>query len=120
MPKVKITWIVEFMDQPAESIYPVTGRSGNTYGYAQFCPKRGTYCLRMTEQQFTEARQDIFGIGRRFYYPVPAVEVEVVEEVVAPKEVIVEQKAEPTQEVVAPVVAPIASVEKKGFKKVGV
>lgn len=80
MAKVQITFVLEFLEQPTESIYPVTGRSGNCYGYASLCPKRGTYCLRMNEATFRAARSDLFTVGRRFYYPIPDVEIEVIEE----------------------------------------
>jgi hypothetical protein len=84
MPRIKLTFVLEFLDQPTESIYPVTGRSGNCYGYASICPKRGTYCLRLDEETYRAARADLFAVGRRFYYPIPDVEVEIIEDQPAP------------------------------------
>jgi len=124
---IKITWVIEFIEHPSDSIYPVTGRSGQVYGYAMLCPKRGTYCLRMSDQQFQECRHDIFGIGRRWYYPVPAIEIEVVkgEEAVKPPVPVVFPEAVKEQGDGKPVDHPKQEAEsaqiaqvRKGFKKV--
>lgn len=86
MSALKITIVLDILDPSGQSLHPVTGRSGTIWGYAQYCPKRGTTCMRMSLEQFREAKKDLFETSRRYYYPVPDVEVEEV-----PEEVDLEQ-----------------------------
>jgi hypothetical protein len=90
-----LTYFLEFPEQPSETIYPVCGRSGHIYGYASYNPARGKYALEMTEAQFEAAKQDIFSCGKRYYYPVPALEITFIDAPDAPTaEVIVPLEAE--------------------------
>jgi hypothetical protein len=72
----KITVVLDYVDTSGEALFPVSGRSGRVWAYAQFCPKRGNYCVRMTPEEFREARADLFTAKRNTYYPIPDFEIE--------------------------------------------
>lgn len=74
-PIVHKTWFLVYPEPPSESIYPINGRSGHLYGYATYDPERGKFCLKMTDEEFQAAKGDIFSAQRRWYYPVPEVEI---------------------------------------------
>lgn len=81
MSSPKIIIVLEFTETGGGEIWPVEGRSGTIYGYATRCSKRGTFCLRMPLEQFRKCRDDIFNGRKKFFFPVPDVEIEEVADV---------------------------------------
>lgn len=63
----KINVVIEVQDATAFSVHPVVGRSGRTYGMAVYCGRRGCMALRMSVEDWRQAREDICTARHRFY-----------------------------------------------------
>jgi hypothetical protein len=71
----KIQVVIEAHEATNFAVHPISGRSGKTYGHATYDPKRGAMCLRMSLEEWREAKHDLCTSRHRFYPLIFDVEV---------------------------------------------
>jgi hypothetical protein len=65
----KINVVIEVHEATSFTVHTITGRSGKVYGHAVIDPTRGgAMCLRMTLEEWREAKEDIC-LSRHKFYP---------------------------------------------------
>lgn len=73
----KINIVIEVHEATAFVVHPVQGRSGKTYGQATYDSGRGCMAMRMSLEEWGEAKEDLC-LARHRFYPLKF-DVEVIE-----------------------------------------